>query len=172
MRNSFASRNSIERASSWPATRAGLPVFLLVLLTACFDDSVPHWDAGVNPRDGGASTRYDAGTVSRDAGVRGPVAESDPGVVSTFQAWERECVGWLRSDCKKAQSCDIRPASDCWSNDHVLRGKCREMAAESNCNSPSPRSFTSCRERTEQKTCQEYCSSTFCFNFCFFTCLD
>ncbi len=100
------------------------------------------------------------------------IRPSDPEVLASFEEWERECVRWIRSDCYKAEACEIEPASDCSDRDVTLRDTCRGMAAEGSCSAPNPESFERCRTRTEGETCEEYCDGGFCFNFCFFSCLD
>lgn len=98
------------------------------------------------------------------------IRPSDPAVLATFEPWERACVQWLRNDCYKAESCEIEPAPDCSKEDTELRLACQDMI--DSCVAPDPQSFVECRERTAAESCQEYCDGGFCFNFCFFNCLE
>lgn len=125
---------------------------LIALLAACGGD-------GDDPPDGG------------DVPMFPPLPESDSTVLAMFEAWERECVRWIRADCRRSAECGIRPSSDCYGDDVQLREDCVDLIG-GECESPDPASFSRCRTRTDTETCEEFCDSSFCFSFCFYNCLD
>jgi hypothetical protein len=112
-----------------------------------------------------------AGCGGEEEEHEGPVPSSDPEVLATYEAWERECILWIRTGCHKAQGCAITPASNCWDSDAELRAECRAMV-EGECQMPDPESFERCGDRTANESCQEYCDGGYCFDFCFYSCLD
>lgn len=124
---------------------------------------------------GAACSDRGAGAGAGEGEGEPAIAVSDPAVLSTYESWEASCIRWLRGGCSKSDQCDLPLSSDCDDDDETLRVTCNEMVADEDnpCAEPDPLSFDECLSRDREQTCSEYCDDAqFCFNFCFFRCLD
>jgi hypothetical protein len=145
----------------WP----GVLVVGLLLVAGCDEDEGGQ-RSEVGPGGG-------ADAAPGRSGEPLPIAESDPDLLATYEPWERECIGWIRTACHKQISCEVRaPSRDCWLEDARLRGVCKELVDRNSCMVADPASFQRCRDNTTAETCDEYCSSDFCVDTCYFICLD